>query len=142
MDWQTHTLPTPSPSRASLIGFVSPDLSAGHLPRTRIEDEAIHLDVRNSLRISSPGKRCRRGNVFLTGPSTSSSAASLAVCRRALPPAASSAGLYKARPKDATGMGLGDVKLLAMIAAFLGFWPAIADASSSELCSLPFTEFS
>jgi leader peptidase (prepilin peptidase)/N-methyltransferase len=64
-----------------------------------------------------------KGNVFLTGPealiggrlvATVAAAGLLLLIRAA----------YK-QLRNREGMGLGDVKLLAMIAAFLGFWPAI-----------------
>ena len=75
------------------------------------------------LRLASPGNVVDHGNVFLTGPenmlgtwlvATVGAAAILLVVR----------GLYKV-VRHREGMGLGDVKLLAMIGAFLGFWPAV-----------------
>ena len=63
------------------------------------------------------------GNVFMTGPEALIMGRIAAICGAALIPLLIR-WLYRAvRHKD--GMGLGDVKLLAMIAAFLGFWPAV-----------------
>ena len=64
-----------------------------------------------------------QGNVFLTGPEHLIFGRLLAVAAIAVLLLAIRA-LYRAlRHRD--GLGLGDVKMMAMIAAFLGFWPAI-----------------
>ncbi len=83
----------------------------------------IHLNPRHSLRMSSPGSTMAKGTMFLTGPehlifgrlgAVVGAAMVLLVVR----------WVYRAL-RGREGLGLGDVKMLAMIGAFLGFWPAM-----------------
>ena len=119
MDWQTHLLPDAFTFSGIAISFFLVCTEAFLLGPT--EDQVI-LGAHH-IRLSSPGNVIDHGNVFLTGPenmlgswlaATLGAAAILLVIR----------WLYKAL-RHREGMGLGDVKLLAMIAAFLGFWPAV-----------------
>ena len=86
-------------------------------------EDQIVLNSTHQLRLSSPGSFMSRGNVFLTGPEALIFGRLAAVCGAALILLAVR-WIYKA-VRHREGMGLGDVKLLAMIAAFLGFWPAV-----------------
>ena len=81
------------------------------------------LLTKHSLHLTSPGGVTDRGNVFLTGPESLIFGRIVAVCGAALV-LLLIRWFYKA-VRHREGMGMGDVKLLAMIAAFLGFWPAI-----------------
>ena len=118
MDWQTHVLPDAFTLTGTAIGFFLICVQAIFLP-TGADD--IHLH--RSMRMSSPGSMVEKGDVFLTGTEHLVFGRLLAIV--------AAAGLllliraaYKAVRKQ-EGLGLGDVKLLAMIAAFLGFWPAM-----------------
>jgi leader peptidase (prepilin peptidase) / N-methyltransferase len=83
----------------------------------------IKIDTTHQLRMSSPGSFAAQGNVFITGTEAMIWGRILAICGAALLLFTISA-IYKAlRKRD--GMGMGDVKLLAMIAAFLGFGEAL-----------------
>lgn len=120
MDWQTHKLPDAFTLPGTLIGFLVVCTQAIFLAPG--EDD-IHLTPRHDLRLSSPGSFVAKGNVFLTGPEHLVFGRLAAIAGAALLLLAIRA-IYKAvRHRD--GLGLGDVKLLAMIAAFLGFWPAM-----------------
>lgn len=120
MDWQTHLLPNAFTLTGIAIGlflvcvqaiFLSPGQGQVLLPT-------------NSIRITSAGAGGPdKGNVFLTGPEALIGGRFLAVCAAALLLLVVR-WLYLAL-RHREGMGMGDVKLLAMIAAFLGFWPAI-----------------
>jgi leader peptidase (prepilin peptidase) / N-methyltransferase len=129
MDWQTQTLPDAFTLTGTLIAFALICAQAVFLGPH--EDELL-LHGRNPL--TSPGNVTDRGNVILTGPEHLILGRLLAI--------AAAAGilllirfLYKQlRHRD--GLGLGDVKLIAMIAAFLGFWPAVlAFFLGAVLCS-------
>ncbi len=119
IDWKTQRLP----DALTLPGI------AGGLFMVCLQ--AIFLDpgedqitfVSKHLRLSSPGSFAARGNVFLTGPEALIFGRLAAVCGAALLLLLIRWGYKALRGRD--GLGLGDVKMLAMVAAFLGFWPAM-----------------
>jgi leader peptidase (prepilin peptidase)/N-methyltransferase len=120
MDWQTYTLPDAFTLTGTAIGFFLICAQAIFLGPGQDE---IKLNPKHSLRMSSPGSFVAKGNVFLTGPEHLVFGRLAAIVGAALLLLAIRS-IYKAvRHRD--GLGMGDVKLLAMIAAFLGFWPAI-----------------
>jgi leader peptidase (prepilin peptidase)/N-methyltransferase len=119
MDWQTMILPDAFTLTGIAIGFFLVCIQAIFLGPG--EDE-VHL-TKHSLHLTSPGGVTDHGNLFLTGPESLIFGRIVAVCGAALL-LLLIRWLYKA-VRHREGMGLGDVKLLAMIAAFLGFWPAI-----------------
>jgi leader peptidase (prepilin peptidase) / N-methyltransferase len=84
------------------------------------EDQVV---LTRPIHITSAGATTNPGNVFLTGPEALIGGRILATIGVALLLLAIR-WIYRAL-RHREGMGLGDVKLLAMIAAFLGFWPAI-----------------
>ncbi len=120
MDWQTHKLPDAFTFAGMFVGFLLVCVQAAFLP-TGVDD--IKFDPQHSLRMSSPGSFVAKGNVFMTGPehvvlgrlAAMMGAAAVILLIR---------WLYKA-VRGHEGLGLGDAKLMAMIAAFLGFWPAV-----------------
>lgn len=120
IDWQTQTLPDVFTYSGMAIGFFLTCVQAVFL---NVGEGDIHLTPRSNLRMQSPGSFAARGDVFLTGTEAMVlgrllaiiGAAGLLLLIRAL---------YKAL-RGREGMGLGDAKLLGMIAAFLGFWDAM-----------------
>jgi leader peptidase (prepilin peptidase)/N-methyltransferase len=119
MDWQTMILPDAFTLTGIAIGLFLVCIQAIFLGPG--EDE-IHL-TKHSLHLTSPGGVTDHGNVFLTGPESLILGRVAAVFGAALV-LLLIRWLYRA-VRHREGMGLGDVKLLAMIAAFLGFWPAV-----------------
>jgi leader peptidase (prepilin peptidase)/N-methyltransferase len=120
MDWRTHKLPDAFTLTGSLLGFVLICTQAIFLAPGQGD---IHFSPNHSLRLSSPGSYVAKGDVFMTGPEhlvlgrllAMLAAAGLILLIR---------WLYMA-VRRREGLGLGDAKLLAMIAAFLGFAPAM-----------------
>jgi leader peptidase (prepilin peptidase)/N-methyltransferase len=120
MDWQTHTLPDAFTLTGIAIGFFLVCVQAIFLPSGAYD---VHLNPRSQMRLSSPGSFASQGDVFLTGSEHLVFGRLLAICAAAAIPWIVRA-LYKAL-RHREGLGLGDVKLMAMIAAFLGFAPAM-----------------
>ncbi len=120
MDWQTHRLPDAFTFPGILIGFLLVCTQAIFLNPGQMD---IKLTPKHDLRLSSPGSFVAKGNVFLTGPEHLVFGRVVAIAGAALLLLAIR-GIYKAL-RGQEGLGLGDVKLLAMIAAFLGFWSAM-----------------
>jgi leader peptidase (prepilin peptidase)/N-methyltransferase len=120
MDWQTHKLPDAFTFVGMFAGFLLVCVQAAFLP-SGMDD--IKLNPQHSLRMSSPGSFVAKGNVFMTGPEH-------LVMGRVLAMVGAACiillirWLYKV-VRGHEGLGLGDAKLMAMIAAFLGFWPAV-----------------
>jgi len=117
MDWQTLRLPDAFTLTGTAIALFLICTQAIFLGPT--EDQVL-LHSRDPIRAAMAASH---GNVFLTGPEALIGGRLIAIL--------AAAGLllairtaYKLL-RNREGMGLGDVKLLAMIAAFLGFWPAI-----------------
>jgi leader peptidase (prepilin peptidase)/N-methyltransferase len=119
MDWQTGLLPDAFTLSGIAIGLFLVCTQAIFLGPT---DDQVLL-TKHSIHLTSPGGVSDHGNVFLTGPETLIFGRIAAVCGAALI-LLLVRWLYKA-VRHREGMGLGDVKLLAMIAAFLGFWLAV-----------------
>ncbi len=119
IDWQIQRLPDAFTLLGTAIGVFLVCLQAIFLEPG--EDQITFTS--KHLRLSSPGSFAARGNVFLTGPEALIFGRIAAVCGAALI-LLLIRWTYKALRKR-EGLGLGDVKLLAMVAAFLGFWPAV-----------------
>jgi leader peptidase (prepilin peptidase) / N-methyltransferase len=119
MDWQTMLLPDAFTLSGIVIALFLVCTQAIFLGPT---EDQVHL-TKHSLHLTSPGGVVDHGNVFLTGPESLIFGRIVAICGTALL-LLLIRWLYKAI-RHREGMGLGDVKLIAMIAAFLGFWPAI-----------------
>ena len=119
MDWRTMILPDAFTLGGIAIALFLVCTQAIFLGPN--EDQV--LLTKHSLHLTSPGGVTDHGNVFLTGPESLIFGRIAAVCGAAFLLLAIR-WLYKAI-RHREGMGLGDVKLLAMIAAFLGFLPAI-----------------
>jgi leader peptidase (prepilin peptidase)/N-methyltransferase len=116
MDWQTQRLPDAFTLTGIAIGFVLTCAQAFFLASGQGD---IVLNSTHQLRLSSPGSFAAQGNVFLTGAEALVMGRIAAIAGAALL-LLGIRWIYKVvRKRD--GMGLGDVKLLAMIAAFLGF---------------------
>lgn len=120
MDWQTQILPDAFTLTGIAIGIFLVCTQALFLGP---HEGDVVLNTTHQLRMSSPGSLGIHGNIFLTGTealvwgrvaAVLGAAAILLLVR----------WLYKL-VRHREGLGLGDVKLIAMIAAFLGFWPAI-----------------
>ncbi len=120
MDWQTGLLPNEFTFGGMAAAFL---LVCSQAIVLGPGEGQVVLNSSKQLRLRSPGSFAAQGNVFLTGPESLIFGRLAAVVGVALLLLAIR-GAYKAlRKRD--GMGLGDVKMLAMVAAFLGFWPAM-----------------
>ena len=120
IDWEWHRLPDEFTLGGIAAGMFLVCVQAIFLGP---KDNQIVLNTTHQLRLSSPGSFAAKGNVFLTGPEALIFGRLAAVVGAALI-LLIVRWTYKAlRKRD--GVGLGDVKMLAMVAAFLGFWPAV-----------------
>ncbi|HEY4382682.1 MAG TPA: prepilin peptidase [Acidobacteriaceae bacterium] len=116
MDWQTQRLPDAFTLPGIGVGFVLVCVRAAFLAPGEGD---IALNTTHQLRMSSPGSFQAQGNVFLTGTEAMVLGRVAAIAGAALILLVVRWAYKAVRKRD--GMGLGDVKLLAMIAAFLGF---------------------
>jgi len=120
MDWQTHILPDAFTLTGVAIGLFLVCLQAIFLAPHQGD---VILNTTRQLRLSSPGSNAVHGNIFLTGTEALVWGRLAAVIGAALLLLVVRWLYQLIRHRE--GLGLGDVKLIAMIAAFLGFWPAI-----------------
>ena len=120
IDWQTQRLPDVFTWGGMAFAFFLLCVQAVFLGPT--QDQVV-LNSSHQFHLSSPGSSAATGNIFLTGPESLIFGHLAAACGAALVLLLVRWAYRAVRKRD--GLGLGDVKMLAMIAAFLGFWPAL-----------------
>jgi leader peptidase (prepilin peptidase) / N-methyltransferase len=135
MDWQTLLLPDAFTLTGIAIALLFTFIRAAFLGPT---EDRILLGSHH-LQLTSPGGVTDYGNVFMTGAEHLILARVAAICGTALI-LLLIRWLYKAL-RHREGMGLGDIKLLAMIAGFLGFWPAILALFCGVLAATAYAAF-
>jgi leader peptidase (prepilin peptidase)/N-methyltransferase len=115
MDWQTHTLPDAFTLSGSLIGLLLICVRAAYLLPHQYD-----LLLNGPDPLTSVGGAMDQGNIVLTGPEHLILGRLFAMVLLA--------GIllfirfaYKML-RGREGLGMGDIKLAAMMAAFLGFW--------------------
>lgn len=118
MDWQTQLLPDIFTLGGITVSFFLTCVRSIFLAPTE-DDVILH---NQQIQISSPGSSAGQGNVFLTGPERMLGEWLLSVCAAVLI-LLLVRWLYRVF-RHREGMGLGDVKLFGLLAAFLGFWSA------------------
>lgn len=118
MDWQTQLLPDIFTLGGITVSFFLTCVRAIFLAPNE-DDVILH---NQQIQISSPGSSAGQGNVFLTGPERLLGEWLLSVCA-AVVVLLLIRWLYRVL-RHREGMGLGDVKLFGLLAAFLGFWSA------------------
>lgn len=118
-DWQTGLLPDAFTLSGIFVALFLVCSQAIFLGPT--EDQMILSN--HHIQLTSPGSAMDRGNVFLTGPENLIFGRLAAVCAIALLLWMIRLTYKLIRGRD--GMGLGDIKMMAMVTAFLGFWPSI-----------------
>ena len=119
IDWRTHRLP----DAFTLTGIATGMFLVCTQTLFLLPGQEQIIFASRHLRLSSPGSFAARGNVFLTGTEALIFGRLLAICAAALLLLVVR-WLYQAT-RHREGLGLGDIKLLAMIAAFLGFEQAL-----------------
>lgn len=119
MDWETGLLPDSFTVTGIAIGLLLVCTQAIFLGPI----EGQILLTRHSPKLTSVGATTDPGNVFMTGPEALILGRVFAVCGAAIL-LLLVRQIYKTI-RHREGMGLGDVKLFAMITALLGFWPGV-----------------
>ena len=119
IDWQTHRLP----DALTFTGIATALFLVCLQTIFLLPGENQIIFASKHLRLASPGSFAARGNVFLTGTEALIFGRIAAIVGVALVLLGIRWTYQVLRHRE--GLGLGDVKLLAMIAAFLGFWPAM-----------------
>jgi leader peptidase (prepilin peptidase)/N-methyltransferase len=119
MDWQTGLLPDSFTITGIMLGFGLICVQAVFLGPT--QDQILLPE--NRIHLTSAGIPNDTGNVFLTGPEALIGGRILAALGAWL--LLILIRLFYRKLRHREGMGRGDAKMLAMIAALLGFWPAM-----------------
>jgi leader peptidase (prepilin peptidase)/N-methyltransferase len=118
MDWQTQLLPDLFTLGGITVSFFLICIRAVFLAPNE-GDIILH---NQEIQLSSPGSAAGQGNVFMTGPERLLGEWLLAVFVAVVILLLVRWAYGALRHRE--GMGLGDVKLFGLLAAFLGFWPA------------------
>lgn len=118
IDWQWQRLPDALTLPGIALGLLLVCTDAMFLP-----ENSYNLVLQRKVNLNAAGSGRNTGNIFMTGPEHLIYGRLLAVLGCFLLLYLVRTAYRALRKRD--GMGLGDAKLLAMIAAFLGFAPAL-----------------
>lgn len=118
IDWRWQRLPDVLTIPGIVVGFLLTCTDALFLG-----ENEYNLQLHRTVNINAAGAGRSTGNIFMTGPEHLVYGRMLSIVGCFLMLYAIRAAYRAVRKRD--GMGLGDAKLLAMVAAFLGFAPAL-----------------